>query len=101
MAWVASAELFHPEIVPFSVQKRNEAGLPAATLNAVAFALNNTPVTAPGLVVPAGPGIATTRASAAPVPSYNVAVPVPLLPIQKRLVPLHPLPQAFTIFLSW
>jgi hypothetical protein len=69
IAWVPSTELFQPETVPFSVQKRKEAAFPAATLNDDALELKSTPVTAPGLLDPVGPGIETTRAIAVPVPS--------------------------------
>ena len=100
-ACVPSTDEFHPEIVPSSVQNMKDAALPAATLKDVALPLNSTPVTAPEELLPGGPGIDTTSAFGVPVPSYNVDVPVPLLPIQNGLVPLNPLPQAFTRFLSW
>src|SRR5271165_4745825 len=99
-ALVRLTDGFQPAMVPSSVQNRNEAGFPVATVNEGESGLKSTPLTAPGLVDPAGPGMFTIREIAVPVPSYSVEVPVPLLPIQKGLPPLNPLPHGFTRFLS-
>jgi hypothetical protein len=66
------------------------------------FELNElkiTPVTGPPVWLPPADGMLTTNALAVPVPSYNVAVLVPLLPTQNGDWP-KPLPQGFTRFLS-
>ena len=59
-----------------------------------------TPVTLPVAVAAAlgGAGMVATKATTAPAPVYSVEVPVPLLPTQKGLVALKPLPQGFTRF---
>ena len=96
IAAVAFTELFHPEIVPSSVQKRKLAAFPVATgKDVVVFAM--TPLTAPpvGLV---GMGIVTTSATAAPVVPYSVEVPEPLLPIQNGLVAVVAKPHGLTRF---
>ena len=99
MAFVALTVELHPEIVPSSVQKMNDAALvvlPDVTVKEV-VEFEITPLTAPpvGMV---GLGILTTRLEGVPLVEYIVEVPVPLLPIQNGLVAEVAIPQGFTRF---
>src|SRR5580704_17817620 len=91
---------FHPEMTPSSEQNMKSAGLPGCTSNPFAFeakVLKITPVTGPAVRAFPAWGIVTTSGLAAPVPSYSVAVPVPLFPTQNGVGP-NPTPHGFTRF---
>src|SRR5438132_3251569 len=73
----------------------NALGLPAPKT------LDTTPVTGPGVVAPPAAGMVTVRpVFLTPYPLYRVDVPVPLLAVQKGLLP-NPLPHGFLRLASW
>src|SRR5258706_9661343 len=85
---------FHPTILPSSVAKMNEDGLPGAALkNEVP--LKMTPVAVPP-ALPPGAGMVTFRAIGPPLPLYSVERPDALSATQNGLVGEATMPQGFT-----
>src|SRR5579871_3718029 len=72
LACIASTDGAQPEMMPSWEQKRNDAGLPAATLNTFVLELKLlriTPVTGPPVADPPAAGMLTTVEEGVPVPS--------------------------------
>src|SRR5262249_54852439 len=85
----------------FSVAKMNLAAVPGPfTRNSFAFVFPTIPVGDEVPVCPGGTGIVKTDGSAAPVPSYNVATPVPLSLTQKGPPGRTTMPQGLTRWAS-
>src|SRR5262249_3670024 len=104
---VASVPLFQATMVPSSVSKMKEAGLPLASMKGPAggAVLNTIPVGVPGAPIAAlGVGMPTTRPCFTPWVLYSVDTPALLSEIQKGLpsfvevVGLSAIPQGLT---SW
>src|SRR3984893_19131945 len=98
MAWVTSTLGAQPEIVPSSVAKMNRLGpetLPFVTTKSFEL-LKTMPVGAPG--DPPGPGMATTNDWGSPLPSYSVALPVPLSATHATPLGLNTTPHPFFRF---
>jgi hypothetical protein len=88
---------FHPEMVPSSVTKINNPGLPAATAKSV-VPLKTMPLGVAVSVLPFGGGTVTTNGVAGcgfPFASYRVEVPVPLFDTHQGLPLLRAKPQGF------
>src|SRR5262249_49453048 len=98
-AWVGSTLLFHPAIVPSSVENSSVLGpnwvpdeMPKPAVGLVA-----TPVGAE-VPIPPGAGIVMAGWMAWPVPSKLSALPVPFSAIQSPLLVPSAMPQGFTRF---
>src|SRR5258708_11928251 len=91
---VRSTVGFHPTMVPSSVEKMNDAGMPGAALKDE-VPLNIAPVGAPP-VLAVGVAMATINALATPLPLYSVDKPVLLSDTQNGLVGEATNPHGFT-----
>src|SRR5690349_17784473 len=97
-AFAGSTIEFQPEMVPSSVAKRNRAGSfgcsskKGVLLNIVPVGVPVSPSFAAGMVTIRG--LAT--GFGAPVPSYSVALPLPLSEIHQGVLVPRDKPQAFT-----